>query len=265
MPSELPKNFNSTSFDTYIISLSTKCIDLINNIQIKALDNKKDGSSLSEADLVVNNIIEKSLKQLSSSIPILSEENNFPGSKYLLDIYWLIDPIDGTKSYISGGKEYTVNIALIVKGVPLIGLIAHPPSKNIWYAKMNSLTILKKNLNNKILKRNKSPVVITSKEVSYELENFLSKINNHKKITMSSSLKFCILAENKADIYPRFSSINKWDIAAGHAIINASGGELLNFKGQTINYQNDTSKTGKFLVISKKSLLKKNFLKKIIM
>ena len=78
MPSELPKNFNSKSFDTYIISLSTKCIDLINNIQIKALDNKKDGSSLSEADLVVNNIIEKSLKQLSSSIPILSEENNFP-------------------------------------------------------------------------------------------------------------------------------------------------------------------------------------------
>ena len=124
---------------------------------------------------------------------------------------------------------------------------------------MNSLTILKKNLNNKILKRKKSPVVITSKEVSYELENFLNKINNHKKITMSSSLKFCILAENKADIYPRFSSINKWDIAAGHAIINASGGELLNFNGQTINYQNDTSKTGKFLVISKKSLLKKIF------
>ena len=73
MSSELPKNFNSTSFDTHIISLSTKCIDLINNFEIKALDNKKDGSSLSEADLVVNDIIEKkSLKQLSSSIPIYS-------------------------------------------------------------------------------------------------------------------------------------------------------------------------------------------------
>ena len=259
MFSKFSKIFNSKNFDNYIISLSKKCINFINNAKIITLNDKADGSALSTADLKVNEIIENGLRYISSSIPILSEENNFSESKYLESLYWLIDPIDGTKSYISGGEQFTVNISLIHNGSPLMGMIAHPPSKSIWYSKRNKLIILNKNSLKKIFNQTHQPVIITSKERNIELKCFLNKLSNYKKIIISSSLKFCFIAENKADIYPRFSSINKWDIAAGHAIVNASGGQLIDLKGKIINYQSHSSKTGKFVAISKNSSIKTNF------
>ncbi len=255
--------FDTSDFDKHIINLTRKCISFINRSSVEILDKKKDGSPLSVADLKINKIIKKELTLLSPSVPILSEEKKFLTSKYLEKIYWLIDPIDGTKSYICGGNEFTVNIALIKNGKPIMGLIAHPPSKNIWYAKKKKLTIIRKNIECKEEKKSSFPVIITSKEKNQKLKQFLSKIGNHKRLLMSSSLKFCLIAENKADIYPRFTSINKWDIAAGHAIIKASGGQLINQKGQTINYQSNTSQTGKFITISKKSSIKKSFFLKI--
>ena len=170
---------------------------------------------------------------------------------YLEKSYWIIDPIDGTSSYLNGGEEYTVNVALIVNGIPQIGLIVHPPSKKIWYAKKDKLKIIK-NKKTIIIKKNKITkknikTIITSKERNKTIEQFLKSHEGCKVFKMSSSLKFCFLAEKKADIYPRFSVINKWDIAAGHAILNAAGGVLLDLNGKNFSYNTQSSKTTKFL------------------
>ena len=137
-------------------------------------------------------------------------------------------------------------------------MIAHPPSKKIWYAKNNKLLIinngLKKIYNNSKTIIDDNPTIITSRERTIEIENFLNKFNKFKRIKLSSSLKFCKLAEGEADFYPRFSSISKWDIAAGHAILNASGGDIINFKGKNLKYNNRSSKTGKFIALANKSM-----------
>lgn len=261
MKTDIFTSINTEIFDRYIIDIANECIGYIRSTDIKFLDNKNDGSPLSVADLEVDNIIRTNLKSFDPRIIIISEEYKFPLETYLEEYYWIIDPIDGTKSYISGGDEYTVNIALIYKGEPCLGLIAHPPSKKIWYAKNNKLIIINNSVQSIYDNSKQSirdyPTAIISKENSSELESFLNNFKNLKRLSLSSSLKLCELAENKADFYPRFSSISKWDIAAGHAILNASGGELTDLKGNSLKYNNKSSKTGKFIALATKETRKK--------
>ena len=251
-------NINTKKFDKYIINIANNCIDYINSANINILNNKTDGTPLSVADLEVDNIIRKNLNLFNPKIKVLSEEYKFSLDTYLEEYYWIIDPIDGTRSYISGGEEYTVNIALIYRGEPCLGLIAHPPSKKIWYAKSNQLIIINNRVQSLYNGSNQStqdyPVIITSKENNIEMESFVNKFKKPKRIKVSSSLKFCKLAENEADFYPRFSSISKWDIAAGHAILNASGGDLIDFNGNSFKYDNKSSNTGKFIALAKKEI-----------
>ncbi len=247
MYTNILNNFNCKEFDEALISLAKKCIRYIKNSKISLVNNKIDGSPLTKADMHVNEIICESLVQLFPKIKIISEEHKFSLDSYLDECYWIIDPIDGTRSYLYGGDEYTVNISLIYKGQPYIGLIAHPPTENIWYAKEKELVIIKKDLEN-ISKKNKNEItIITSKEKNIEIKNFLRQYNKYKRMEISSSLKFCMLAEKKADLYPRFSNISKWDIAAGHAILNAAGGKLLNLNGKDIIYNSKSSRTEKFI------------------
>ena len=256
MQSDIFYDINKEKFDKYIINIAISCIDYIRKSNIKLLDNKNDGTPLSVADLEVDSIIRKKLNLFNPKIKILSEELDFSLDTYLEECYWIIDPIDGTRSYISSGEEYTVNIALIYKGEPRLGLIAHPPSKKIWYAKNNKLVIInngvQKLYNSSKENKHNHPFIITSKENNLEMENFLNRFKKAKRIKLSSSLKFCRLAENEADFYPRFSSISKWDIAAGHAILNASGGELIDLNANRFRYNSKTSKTGNFIALATK-------------
>jgi len=251
-------SINKKKFDKLLIKLANNCIEYIVNSKINPLKNKNDGTPLSEADLQIDSIIRNYLNFFNPKIRILSEEYEFSPNTYLESYYWIIDPIDGTKSYISGGDEYTVNIALIYGGKPYIGLIAHPPSKKIWYAKNDKLIILENGTEKKIVDSkkivNKYPIIITSKENNHQINSFLNTFKKIEQIKLSSSLKFCRLAENEAHFYPRFSSINKWDIAAGHAILNASGGELTDFEGNDIRYDNKSSKTGSFIALASKDI-----------
>lgn len=258
MNTNIINTINNNKFDKFIINIAYDCINYIRASNIQFLNSKSDGTPLSSADLEIDKIICKSLLRFNPQIKILSEEHEFTIDSYMQDYYWIIDPIDGTKSYLNGGVEYTVNIALIYKGIPILGLIAHPPSNKIWYAKNNKLVIIKngftKIYNNSKPVKEDSPSIITSRENTIEMESFLNKVNKFKRIKLSSSLKFCKLAEDEADFYPRFSSISKWDIAAGHAILNASGGELINFEGKNFKYNNRSSKTGKFIALANKAM-----------
>ena len=234
--------------------------ELINNCLEQSLSfknnwckNKRDVSPVTNLDLVLDNLIFDGLSALKHKIPIISEEREHSNDVYKNSIYWLVDPLDGTRSYVNGKKEYTINIALIYKHMPVIGLIAHPPTKKVWYARFNKLRIFNNNVEQdltKIKKINDEFNIIVSKENQKILNDYIDLFKKSKIIRISSSLKFCELAEHKACLYPRFSKINKWDIAAGHAILNAAGGKVFGFDKKNLTYNNNGSRTQPFFAVS---------------
>ena len=214
------------------------------------VNSKEDKSPITQADINSNDIIVNRLKKLESNIPILTEESvvEWKNRKDWIK-YWLIDPLDGTKEFINRNGEFTVNISLIENNYPIFGIIYSPVKSLLYYAlKNNGCYKLKTNSNLTTLKNfNKINIHkeknITTKVIgsrSHSSKEFLNwvkkKFTNFELITIGSSLKFCILAEGKADIYPRFGPTSEWDIAAGHIILEEAGGKLKTIDNKDILY-----------------------------
>ena len=211
------------------------------------VDYKADNSPLTKADIKSNEIITESLKDLYPEIPILSEENKeVPYNiRRNWEYFWLIDPLDGTKEFVKKNGEFTVNIALIHKNTPVLGVIYAPALEILYYAqkekgafkqeknkKPQRLPIYK-HTNNDTLK-----VIVSKSHYNQETKYFVDNLKNKYKktiefIRIGSSLKLCLIAEGKADIYPRLAPTMEWDIAAGQAIVEQAGGEIVEFKTQT--------------------------------
>lgn len=224
-------------------------IEDLNNIAIKAgelimeiynkdfsIYYKKDNSPLTEADLKANEFICKSLENLYPNIPILSEENKeikYSERKNWKQ-YFCVDPLDGTKEFIKKNKDFTVNIAFIKNQVPILGVVYAPVLKDLYYTdgifsyKNKQKLPLKRNLNPK----EKLNVVSSKSHSSYEIKDFIDNLNskNIEHISKGSSLKFCMVAEGVADIYPRLSPTMEWDTAAADAIIRCSGKKVYQFE-----------------------------------
>ena len=228
---------------------------------------KSDRSPLTLADRKAHQVIVAGLEE--TGIPILSEEGK--GIPYSVrknwNRFWLVDPLDGTKEFIKRNGEFTVNIALIEHGVPVMGVIyvpvtgvlyfgsvekgafeVGPPVKaNNWFDKAEKLP--------KTTNTNIFHVVASRSHINPETEEFIENLKTkHPKIEIvskGSSLKLCLIAEGKADIYPRFGPTSEWDTAAGHAIILASGGKVV--------LAEDESKA---LVYNKKNILNPFFIAK---
>ena len=197
---------------------------------------KDDDSPLTLADKASNDIIEKGLKELTPSIPILSEEGkniDFNNRKEW-NIFWLIDPLDGTKEFIKKNGEFTVNIALIFDGEPILGVVHAPVLNTTWYGdiKEGSYKIKNNNLPIKI-----KSVVPNEKDIikivasrshtnSPKLKEFLKDYPNHELVKMGSSIKICLVADGTAHIYPRLGPTMEWDTAAAHAVVKYSGGNI---------------------------------------
>ena len=243
-----------------LFTLMQKCMTYLQNMNNKTLSYKSDGSIVTKADIFLSKFISNQLLNFYPKIPIISEEEN-PDNKILNEKkFWLIDPIDGTSSFASGGKGYTINIALVENGVPIIGIIGYPPENTIWYGHGNKASLKKEgvllNLNSLASPSDKIRIVLSHRVDSKTLE-LLNKIENTVIQKYSSSIKFCKLAEGKADFYPRIQSINKWDIAAGDAILRAAGGIILNQNGEIFNYSNGNFETGSFFAVSSLELWEK--------
>ena len=194
---------------------------------------KKDRSPLTEADLASNKFIINSLSEIDKDIPILSEESLVDWNvRKNWTRYWLVDPLDGTKEFINQNGEFTVNIALIEKNEPIIGVIYAPALSTLYYASKNKGTY-KLFCDRKINSLSDSTRIITNHKKSSdhfkvfksrshsneEFENWVKDfVDDYELIEKGSSIKFCKLAEGKADLYPRFGSTSEWDIAAGHII-----------------------------------------------
>ena len=196
--------------------------------------NKEDNSPLTIADQNANKVIEKLLKE--TNIPILSEEgkhadyNERKNWKQL----WIVDPLDGTKEFVKRNGEFTVNIALVENGVPVMGVIYVPVKNWLYYGyskgafktvdeKIEELPIKTKRTNTVVVGSRSHPSV----ETAQYFEKLKKKYGEIEIVSMGSSLKICLVAEGKADIYPRFAPTMEWDTAAGHAIVNSAGKTLV--------------------------------------
>ena len=217
---------------------------------------KKDRSPLTEADLASNKFIINSLSEIDKDIPILSEESLVDWNvRKNWTRYWLVDPLDGTKEFINQNGEFTVNIALIEKKEPIMGVIYAPALSTLYYASKNKGTY-KLFCDQKINSLSDSTRIITNHKKSSdhfkvfksrshsneEFENWVKDfVDDYELIEKGSSIKFCKLAEGKADLYPRFGSTSEWDIAAGHIILTEAGGELESADHKKILYNNKES------------------------
>ena len=197
------------------------------------IEYKSDNSPLTLADRKSHQIISSSLEKLYPNIPILSEEGaEIPyNERKSWDCFWLVDPIDGTKEFIKKNGEFTVNIALINKGAPTLGIVYAPALEKYWYGSEEGSFVLENNEIRKIKVNNtferKIKVVASRSHSSPLLKDFLTIIGEHELVSMGSSLKICLIAEGSADIYPRLAPTMEWDTAAAHAVLKFANGNLI--------------------------------------
>ncbi len=215
-----------------IKQIALKAGDAIMKIYKKdfAVEYKDDKSPLTEADLQANEIICSELQKLYPHIPIMSEENK--QTEYEMrkewEHYWCIDPIDGTKEFIKKNDEFTVNIALVHKNTPVLGVVYAPALNEIYYAKQNHGAF--KDGQRLPIYTNDNPkeklnVVASKSHLSAETQDFIDKLDSKEieQVSKGSSLKLCMVATGEADIYPRLAPTMEWDTAAADAIVREAG------------------------------------------
>ena len=214
--------------------------------------NKVDDSPLTEADTRANAVICTRLKLLTPDIPILSEETtlvSFAQRKQWQE-YWLIDPLDGTKEFIDRNGEFTVNIALIRAGAPILGVVHAPVSGTSWFGVIGlgawkqvgnaALEHIQTHAFERELNKDTLKVVASRRHGSDALESMLERLSTRfaaiEILNVGSSLKFCMLAEGKADFYPRLAPTSEWDTAAAQAVLEAAGGKVMRTDFTVLGY-----------------------------
>lgn len=204
----------------------------------QGIEHKEDHSPLTLADKAANQVIVKNLQKHFANIPIISEEEkniDFEHRKNW-ERFWLVDPLDGTKEFIKRNGEFTVNIALVERGLPVLGVIYAPVLGALYYGDKNkgafkAMEGVTKNIN--VSHHSEPKIAVGSRShQSLQDQEALSRLGIKEMVSMGSSLKFCLVAEGKADIYIRTQPTMEWDTAAGHAIVLAAGG---NVNGLTYN------------------------------
>ena len=224
-------------------------------------EKKLDGSPLTLADTKSNEVILEALKKISTDIPIISEETfNEDYLKSLSKTYWLVDPLDGTKEFINKTDEFTVNIALIDNKKVIFGIVAAPVSGKIWTG-----SVFYNNDNEESNAVEKIRIVMSKSHKSDNDIAFLEFLNHkgyaHEVIEKGSSLKLCSLADNDADIYPRFGPTSEWDIAAAHAVLSSYGGSVVKIKdNEELNYAKESSILNPHFIAFRNNALKSKFL-----
>lgn len=208
---------------------------------------KEDNSPLTEADRAAHQVIRRGLEALSTTLPILSEEDieGFSGVG-TEGRYWLVDPLDGTKEFIKRNDEFTVNIALIEHGAPILGVVT-APALGVAYIAADGSGAFRIDADGQrhVIQVAGKPapgsvwrVLGSRSHASPALSAWLETLGAYEIQPMGSSLKSCLIAEGKADVYPRFGPTSLWDTAAAHAVVRYAGGRIETLEGQPLSYAN---------------------------
>ena len=215
---------------------------------------KNDNSPVSNGDLRVNELITNRIKDLTPNIPIVSEETVDLSIKNTEKIFWLIDPIDGTKEYIAGKDEYTLNAALVINTVPVLGLVGVPRKNRLFYTYGPGESYLIEEGQTKKIncskKQPKGKIVALSSvfKPSNIILNKLKEFNVSSIVKMASSYKFCVIATGEYDVYAASERANEWDYAAGHAIAQNAGAIIKTLDGKPFLYGKEDYKNPSLLI-----------------
>ena len=240
--------------ETYLADLLPRVVALAGQASSAILDvygqddfgttAKADDTPLTLADLASHRIIIEALGQLTPDCPVLSEES--PGISYdtrrVWTTYWLIDPLDGTKEFVKRNDEFTVNIALIEGNTPVLGVVSAPALGVTYYAARwhGAFKRLDSGNAERIVAADRPDaplrMVVSRSHGNAELEAFLKKAPPVESVPTGSSLKFCVVAEGVAHLYPRFGPTNEWDTAAAHCVVTEAGGSVTDLHGHPLVY-----------------------------
>jgi len=215
---------------------------------------KEDKSPVSNGDLKVNELITNKIKDLTPNIPIVSEETVDLNKKNKAKIFWLIDPIDGTKEYIAGKDEYTLNAALVINTVPVLGVVGVPKKNRLFYTYGPGESYLIENEKTKKInckkQQPKGEIVALSSVIkpSDMILNKLKKFNVTSIVKMASSYKFCVIATGEYDIYAARERANEWDYAAGHAVAQNAGAIIKTLDEKPFLYGKDDYRNPSLLI-----------------
>lgn len=222
-----------------------------------AVTTKEDDSPLTEADMAAHRIICSGLAKLLDGVPVLSEESRIPSyrERSRWQSYWLVDPLDGTKEFVERNGEFTVNIALIEAGKPLLGVVYAPVSGVVYWGisgagafredSSGRRSIRTRSMTQRQQRGEPLTVAVSRRHGEAAAEALLSRLKTEfSKVTtikMGSALKLCLVAEGKADIYPRQALTAEWDTAAGQAVVEAAGGLVVDTRMEVLRYNTKES------------------------
>ena len=224
------------------------------------IDIKEDKSPVSNGDLKVNELITNKIKDLTPNIPIVSEETVDLDKKNEAKIFWLIDPIDGTKEYIAGKDEYTLNAALVINTVPVLGIVGVPKKNRLFYTyALGESYLIENGKTQKINCKKQQPkgeVVALSSVIkpSDIILNKLKELNVTSIVKMASSYKFCVIATGEYDVYAARERANEWDYAAGHAVAQNAGAIIKTLDEKPFLYGKEDYKNPSLLIKRSKNL-----------
>lgn len=216
---------------------------------------KQDNSPVTQADKETDCFIKQELQKLTPDIDIITEETQ-NNENVIKEYFWLVDPIDGTKEYIKKTGDFTVNIGLIKNRKPIMGVIVTPINNKVWAGLVSKGAFCiennkRRNISVRNFDKNNLTVVASKNHRSPELETYINDLNPYHEISVGSSLKFCAIAEGHADIYPRLGTTMEWDTAAGHAIVLASGGNMITYDNKEFLYNKKNFKNTWFIAKGK--------------
>jgi 3'(2'), 5'-bisphosphate nucleotidase len=227
------------------------------------VQHKDDDSPLTLADLESQRIIIEGLARLTPDIPVLSEESAQAPWVERRDWkeLWVVDPLDGTREFVKRNGEFTINIALVVDHEPVLGLVAAPARGLLYWGAAGTGAFSRHRSATQATIRVVPPqvplrVVGSRSHAAPETSNYLARLGPHVLVGIGSSLKFCLVAEGKADLYPRFGPTSEWDTAAGQALLEAAGGQVTRLDGHRLRYNcRESVLNGDFLAFGDPSIL----------
>ncbi len=212
-----------------------------------SVDKKSDESPVTEADRESEKIILAGLRAAYPSVPCIAEEETAAGTapRHVGDTFFLIDPLDGTKEFVNRNTDFTVNIALVRNGIPEIGVVYAPCTGRFFSGRPGNAELIDLDAKGEIAGRRPIAVRIGATPLTIvasrshrtaETDDFIGKVEAAEIVSVGSSLKFCLVANGEADIYPRFGRTMEWDTAAGDAVLRAAGGSTSTLDGKPLGY-----------------------------
>ncbi|MBF0247533.1 MAG: 3'(2'),5'-bisphosphate nucleotidase CysQ [Alphaproteobacteria bacterium] len=238
------------------VNITTRVLDALHDIAVRAgreimdvyvtdfdVAHKGDASPVTEADRRAEALILDAIRaEITDTFPIIGEESFSDGKAPTLDggPFWLVDPLDGTKEFVSRNGEFTVNIALVDGGVPVVGVVYAPVLNNLFMGSPFGATA-DFGSGPQMIKCRKWPAegltaLVSRSHKTPETDDFLKDYTIKDETSAGSSLKFCLVARGLADIYPRLGRTMEWDTAAGHAVLRAAGGDVTKLDGAPLSY-----------------------------